>query len=96
MNDFKGTKGEFKTSLSTFINQEIEVSGNVARACVIPYADEEGLANAKLFANSKKVLEALIELLSYAPDGQSERPTAFDNGLLSAIGKAKQAINDSL
>jgi hypothetical protein len=82
--------------------REIIIGANPSRGNKMPvvvmnndgilYPVDPGHSNAKLIAASPDLLEALIELESFAPDGVNGKPTAFDNGLLAAIMKAKEAI----
>lgn len=60
--EFKGTKGNFEISPS--IPNSFEIINDESlptRACEIPYNDDEGKSNARLFANSKNLLKAAIE-----------------------------------
>jgi hypothetical protein len=72
MNKFKGTKGDFKEDLgidllghNDELMQIIVFSKQVnthSVAHVFGLSQEEVMANAKLFANSKKMLEMLIKM----------------------------------
>lgn len=96
MSNFKGTQGEFKVTKGNM--SDLEISNREVRAGVVPYSDEEGQANARLFANSKKVLEAAIELLRFKTELRfiiMEKFVTPDNAV-KALKQLEQAINDSL
>lgn len=83
MKDFKGSSGDFKI-------------GPCANGGVILYLDKDqqiqivNEANARLFANSKKVLEAAIGLVKYL---DSYSLAGYEKAM---VEKLEKAINDSL
>lgn len=63
MNDFKGTKGELEISGNKIqVNPDDPMTTSTVAMMFGSMALPESQANAKLFANSKKALEALIKL----------------------------------
>jgi hypothetical protein len=98
--DFKGTQGDFEIRYPEGFNYVI-VSGNQTVASVDgQYGDlatceeneEKHLADVKLLANSKKVLEAAIELLALVRNDQRPISPAQEYAEI----KLEQAISDSL
>jgi hypothetical protein len=108
MNDFKGTQGEFKID-EYFINQDecIEIYGTgskiIARFLNHNFnsniTPEESEANAKLFAASRKLLEACIlshAELKYALNTMAQICGGIDQSNHSVLIKLEQAINEAL
>jgi hypothetical protein len=58
----KHTQGEWKYLKLTHTN-EFEISNGKTRSAVVPYTDDEGLANAKLITAAPELLEALNNLI---------------------------------
>jgi hypothetical protein len=99
MKDFKGSQGNFelKRGNQIMVNDRIiaRVQGDILLPTDLRLRQEE--SDAKLFAASKKLLEALIECQSelYSIHSQyGDKQNAEDNSI--ALQKAKQAINESL
>lgn len=95
MNDFKGTPGLFEIRYLSGFEYQVVANGQVVLEIDGVYGDyatcEENearhLADARLFANSKKVLEAAIGVCREFDD---------PNDSVEAFKKLEQAINDSL
>lgn len=112
MSDFKGTKGEFKINLddpAKVVMYEKESSKRIAllyneeKYVYLPKGQAE--ANARLFANSKNVLEAAIEAHEFVCMSlafEAGRTTSDADKISEFIKehpfriKLEQAISDSL
>lgn len=95
MKDFKGTQGEFEIVGNKIqVNPDDPLETSTIAMMFGSMAMDENIANARLFANSKKVLEAAIEAANVL------RVTSQADGVSSiskaALSKLEQAINDSL
>ena len=102
MENFDGSKGDFKYGYPFVDSDQLFIkcdSGFVAEVkAPDTWMKVESEANAKLFVNSKKVLEAAIEVLRFKDSISymaSEQMVTPDN-LLKSFVNLEQAINDSL
>jgi len=104
MKDFKGSDGdwylgeEFQTefgSIATPINTSGE-STHISEVYQRNYDDPEGTANARLFANSKKLLEAAIELSKFIEERKDVGTPDYWCDMYDLHRALEQAINDSL
>lgn len=109
MKDFKGTKGEFSSGFDFTANRgdelEIYANGILNWIAVVKCGDgginvtpEEARANARLFVNSKKVLEAAIEVMRFSSSLKviADEKLQYPDNCISAFNNLEQAINDSL
>jgi len=85
----KHTQGEWEYLKLTYTN-EFEISNGKTRSAVVPYTDDEGLANAKLIAAAPKLLQGLIDLKSQLIDGGFNETSVTISGIDLLIKEATE------